>query len=377
MPLHHLIVGTWTPPGAIFTFAFDDVALTLRLVKRTAIPEDEPISWMTFDHAKRNIYGAAVKKWSSFAIHSPTSIIHSSSHPLSHNALAPSPSSDTRAIFLLAASSPPYGVYCSPFYSHATSGTVFAVQPDGSLDRPVQTFDYGPGSAVHGAVFHPDGRHLFSADLSANKIWLHRRRLRPDAPAPDPELETVAYSVPAPDPHDHPRWVAVHPTGRFLYVLMESGNRICEYAISHDHDDNLRPVFTGRHFSLLPDADDPHHPPEPGARYRGDVCALSSSAQYLFASTRGAKPHHRGFLSAFRLRPDGSIDRRLMVRVTPNSGGHSNAVSPSDWSDDWVAVVEDQDGWLDIYRWQDDMLQSVARVRVDEPGFGMNVLWYD
>lgn len=47
--LHHLMVGTWTPPGAIFTFQFDDEALTLKLVKRTEIPKDEPISWMTFD----------------------------------------------------------------------------------------------------------------------------------------------------------------------------------------------------------------------------------------------------------------------------------------------------------------------------------------
>ena len=43
------MVGTWTPPGAIFTVEFDDETWTLRLVKRTSIPEDEPISWMTFD----------------------------------------------------------------------------------------------------------------------------------------------------------------------------------------------------------------------------------------------------------------------------------------------------------------------------------------
>ena len=28
---------------------FDDENLTLKLVKRTEIPQDEPISWMTFD----------------------------------------------------------------------------------------------------------------------------------------------------------------------------------------------------------------------------------------------------------------------------------------------------------------------------------------
>jgi len=49
MPVHHLMVGTWTPPGAIFTVAFDDEKLTLELVKKTEIPHDEPISWMAFD----------------------------------------------------------------------------------------------------------------------------------------------------------------------------------------------------------------------------------------------------------------------------------------------------------------------------------------
>jgi hypothetical protein len=47
--LHHLMIGTWTPPGAIFTVEFDDEKLTLKLVKRTEIPHEQPISWMTFD----------------------------------------------------------------------------------------------------------------------------------------------------------------------------------------------------------------------------------------------------------------------------------------------------------------------------------------
>ena len=99
--LHHLMVGTWTPPGAIFTFEFDDEKLTLELIKRTPIPENEPISWMTFDvssiekklrpqltltcqHARKNIYGSAMKKWSSFAVKSPTEISHRASHPMEH-----------------------------------------------------------------------------------------------------------------------------------------------------------------------------------------------------------------------------------------------------------------------------------------------------
>ena len=56
--LHHLMVGTWTPPGAIFTFEFDDEKLTLKLIQRTAIPENEPISWMTFDVSSIVRFGA-------------------------------------------------------------------------------------------------------------------------------------------------------------------------------------------------------------------------------------------------------------------------------------------------------------------------------
>lgn len=49
MVKHHLMIGTWTPPGVIITVSFDDETLKLELVKKTDIPEDEPISWMAFD----------------------------------------------------------------------------------------------------------------------------------------------------------------------------------------------------------------------------------------------------------------------------------------------------------------------------------------
>lgn len=51
--LHHLMIGTWTPPGAIFTVEFDDENWTLKLIKKTEIPHSEPISWMAFDVSRR------------------------------------------------------------------------------------------------------------------------------------------------------------------------------------------------------------------------------------------------------------------------------------------------------------------------------------
>ncbi|KAL2755964.1 hypothetical protein ACRALDRAFT_1081994 [Sodiomyces alcalophilus JCM 7366] len=363
MTIHHLMIGTWTPPGAIFTVAFDDEKLTLTLVKRTEIPHDEPISWMTFDHAKKNIYGAAMKKWSSYAVKSPTEIVHEASHPMTHDPQASSSETNTRAIFLLAARQPPYAVYANPFYHHAGAGTVFPVTPSGALaPEPVHHFPLDPHSGIHGSAFDPTETYLYSADLRANKLWTHRKDPTTGA------LELVG-SVDAPDPRDHPRWVAMHPSGNYLYALMEAGNRLCLYLI--DPASKL-PVYTHRSYPLIPPGI-----PDRWTMYRSDVCELSHSGRYLFATSRANSFDLTGYIAAFRLADNGDIEEQICLNPTPTSGGHSNAVAPCDWSDEWIAITDDQEGWIEVYRWQDEFLARVARLRIPEPGFGMNAIWYD
>lgn len=271
---------------------------------------------------------------------------------------------NTRAIFLLAAKKPPYGIYCNPFYKHAGHGAIFTPDPQtGALKTNVQNYEYQPNTGIHGMVFDPTEEYLYSADLTANKLWVHRR---PNLDSPEVEL---VGSVDCDDERDHPRWVAMHPTGKYLYALMEKGNRICEYLI--DPATRL-PVYTHRHFPLIPPGI-----PDRWTQYRADVCALSHSGDYLFASSRANSFDLTGYVAAFKLAPEGFIERQICLNPTPTSGGHSNAVSPSDWCDDWVAITDDQEGWLEIYRWQDEFLARVARVRVPEPGFGMNAIWFD
>lgn len=213
------MVGTWTPPGAIFTFEFDDELFSLKLIKRTAIPEDEPISWMTFDHAKKNIYGASMKKWSSHTVKSPTEIFHNASLSMSHDPKADSADTNTRAIFVLAAKQPPFNVYGNPFYDNAGWGNVFSVNKDGGLEKNVQNYEYSPETGIHGMVFDPTETYLYSADLRGNSIWTHKKNS-------ETGHLTLVNRLAAPSPGDHPRWVALHPSGKYLYVLMEAGNRL-------------------------------------------------------------------------------------------------------------------------------------------------------
>ncbi|KAK2794680.1 hypothetical protein FQN50_009865 [Emmonsiellopsis sp. PD_5] len=356
------MIGTWTPPGNIYTVEFDDEQLTLRLVKKTSIPEDEPISWMTFDHAKKNIYGASMKKWSSHAVHSPTDISHAVSFPLAGHPLAPSPSTNTRAIFVLAAKKPPYNVYGNPFYNYAGYGNVFSVHPStGQLAANIQNYEYDSHSGVHGMVFDPTETYLYSADMGANKIWTHKK---------DPhtgKLELVD-SVAAPGEHDHPRWVEMHGSGKYLYALMESGNRLAEYVI--DEKTHV-PVFTHKVFPLIPPGVDP------SKKYRSDVVFTNHSGSHLFATARSNHADVTGYISAFRLSPTGAIEKQLFINPTPTSGGHSNAVSPCDFSDEWLALTDDQDGWVEVYRWKGEYLARVAHLDIPERGFGMNAIWYD
>ena len=255
-------------------------------------------------------------------------------------------------------------MYGNPFYEHAGSGNIFSVTSRGALSQNIQNFPYSPTTAIHGTVFDPTESYLYSADMWANRIWTHKK---------DPEtgkLEVVG-SLDAPEPGDHPRWVAMHPKGHYLYALMEAGNSLAVYII--DSDTHL-PVYTHLSFPLIP----PNLPPH-NKLYRSDVIALTHFGRHLFATARSNDFSVPGYISAFRLGDMGNIEKQLFCQPTPTSGGHSNAVSCSDWCDEWIALCDDQQGWVEIYRWdaEREWLAKVARCDIDSPGAAMNAIWYD
>lgn len=103
----------------------------------------------------------------------------------------------------------------------------------------------------------------------------------------------------------------------------------------------------------------------------------AQSGQYLFATTRCNTLNIPGWISAYKLAEDGSIERQLCLQATSSSGGHSNAVSPCPWTDEFLALTDDTVGFIEMYRWSNEKLEVVARCEVHEPGFGMNAIWYD
>ena len=110
--------------------------------------------------------------------------------------------------------------------------------------------------------------------------------------------------------------------------------------------------------------------------YRSDVVIVSHNGKYLFATARSNDFNITGYISAFRLGKVGNIEKQLFINPTATSGGHSNAISLHK-NDEFLALTDDQEGFLEIYRWKDEFLARVARCDVKEPGFGMNAIWYD
>lgn len=181
---------------------------------------------------------------------------------------------------------------------------------------------------------------------------------------------TLVGSVDAPAPNDHPRWVEISPNGAYLYALCEGGNRLLQYLI--DPATHM-PIWTRQSWPLVPPGMMDINP----QMYRSDVVFTSSSGKYLFATARSNSPKLTGYIAAFKLGAEGQIERQICLNPTPTSGGHSNAVSPCPWSDEWVALCDDEQGFVEIYRWHEEFLGRVAHLDIKEPGFGMNAIWCD
>lgn len=184
-------------------------------------------------------------------------------------ALAPNADTKTRAIFVLAAKKPPYCVYGNPFYDYAGFGNAFSVDQDGRLEKNIQNFEYNEKSSIHGMVFDPSETYLYSADMWDDKIWTHKKD--------EAGKLTLVGSVDAPIPGDHPRWVEIHPSGAYLYALMEAGNTLGVYVID---EKTHMPVYTHTSFPLVPPGKDcpfPSSTPQRGSPADGSPKAFPTS----------------------------------------------------------------------------------------------------
>jgi carboxy-cis,cis-muconate cyclase len=290
-----------------------------------------------------------------------------------------------------------------PYYAISASwpgpnscGMSFSVDANGAMTDILDSWSYTNASAVHGLALGPpspgDSQLVYSADTAGDIIWTHSVNLTTGA-----ATEVSRFKMPYEGMH--PRHVAVHPTGKYLYAVMEADNSLAQYTLSPST--GALEAETLRYMLIPIDGDT--------SLFWSAEVMLSPSGRYLWASTRvmdgqrlGAVEGNEGdstltgYMTAFLLDGDGAVVRR-MFRVPTTSPATAraegvekrmtNQVSPAFWSDEFVAVTDYPEGFVEVWKMEgrregrDGLVEytgasAVARVDVADGGCCANVIWY-
>ncbi|WP_416570118.1 lactonase family protein [Niveispirillum sp. KHB5.9] len=219
------------------------------------------------------------------------------------------------------------------FTANFRSGTVGAVPvaADGTLSAPtgsVQNAGTGPKPRLtsphaHGVALEAGGRYLFVPDLGADKLFVYRYDAKAGTLAP---ANVPSVSLP---PGTGPRHVALHPKGRFVYLLYEFSPVIWVYK---------QGAKTGGLTllqSLATGTDD-----EADA-VKGAEIAISADGRFIYTSTRG-----ENMIGVHAVKRDGTL--REVQRVP--SGGKvpwSFRLGPKD---KWLLATNQGSNSITLFR---------------------------
>jgi len=93
----------------------------------------------------------------------------------------------------------------------------------------VDSWTYENKSGVHGLALSPSTQLpqlIYSADLSADYVWTHSVNS-------SGQINEVGR-IRMPNTGMHPRHLAVHPNGTYLYVVMEAGNALAQVRLDRE-----------------------------------------------------------------------------------------------------------------------------------------------
>jgi carboxy-cis,cis-muconate cyclase len=361
---HHLFVSSFSSPN-LYSLEFNDE--TKKLTQTGHIKGHDGHPWISFSYDKSALYAGERDGFASYQVDNATMLSYKRSVAL--KGACSQQIAGFGSTFILPLLKAPFTVYGAPFGSCVNS---MSVEADGTLQGVIQNIELQSSSGIHGMAIDPESNTVYSADVSANGIWVHQV---------DPgttNLKQLAF-VPAPEPNAGPRHLIVHPNGQYLYVVMETRSEVAVYAInSGPQSDKNKITFTGMKYSLIPRGQDP-------ALYKATEVLLSADNNILYASTRykgtasnsekpvkAAGPSSPGYVTAILLvpisekqSPDASHAegpgfplRQLLQMKTTTSGGASNAISPAPWDRDYFAISDTEIGQVEIWKIQGGALDK-------------------
>jgi len=147
--------------------------------------------------------------------------------------------------YVTAMQSAPYYVFSVTWPGPSACGAVYSVKGNGTLDKEVDAWSYATESGAHGLAIsdHDSQLILYTADLNGDSVWAHAIDRATGKGKELSRLKMAKTGV-------HPRHVAVHPNGTYLYLVMEAENSI--HQISMDVKTGIM-AKDDKTFPLAPD----------------------------------------------------------------------------------------------------------------------------
>lgn len=273
----------------------------------------------------------------------------------------------------------PYYAFSGSWPGPNSCGMSFSVDSNGTLANVDDSWTYANTSGVHGLALAPpthspannnnNTQLLYSADLNGDQIWTHAVNLTTGRATP-------AASFPMPYSGMHPRHLAVHPSGRALYAVMEADNSVAEFS--------LAPVSgavaaeTVRHMLIPIDANT--------TEFWSAEVMLSPSGRYLWATARARTNATTGFISAFLVGDDGGIVKKMFRVPTTTLGGWANAINPAPWAEEYAVMTDYPTGYVQVWKMEGPRergglveytgAKAIARVDIGDGGCCANAIWY-
>jgi len=284
-----LYVGTYSVRGSegIYTFAFDRKTATLTSLATT--PNDQSPSFLAIHPTGRFLYAVnegADKTGgvSAYALDSKTGKLTFLNQESAQGA-GPCHISLDRTGQLA-------------FVSNYGGGTfsVLPVRADGRLGPARDVFRFtgrGPNAQrqdkphIHSATVSPDNRFVYVADLGTDKLLIYEIDLKNKGvrPAPTPFISVV--------PGSGPRHFAIHPNGRFAYLVAELTSSTLAFA-RNPKTGTLTPLQAG-----VPTLPTDFTAPNTSADIHTDP-----AGRFLYQSNRG-----QNALAMMAIAPDGTLSR--------------------------------------------------------------------
>lgn len=250
-------------------------------------------------------------------------------------------------------------------YDSGCSGVAISVDSSGALVEQIANLTYDTSAGIHGLAISPDSSYVYSADDMGSRVWAHS--YDGDATlnySSVTELQSLTGAG--------ARHLIVHPNGLWLYVIYESANEIGVYSRNTTTGEV---TDTNTTYSLLPDGFT-----NSSSYWSSDVSVSNSSSvspKYLLAFARAKTSGANGWVVGFALDEDtGAISERIFVEEASGSGGTTNSVTASTFSEEYFAVTDQGSNYLEVWQIADNASSASAVAHLDLANGPVNVVWY-